>query len=313
MTLGSRDAQSIDAVRLYYERGMSQGEVAQTLGVSRPTVSKLIQFAKDQGYVEIVINDPRESANDLGDALRAEYGLRAVHVASPPTEQADMVREALGRTGARVLGDLVQDGDLLGVTWGRTLYSVARHLQHKDVRGVEVIQLKGGMSQSSPGSQDVETIQLFAKAFDAFMRFLPLPAIFDSLEVKQLVEQERHIRRVIELGREANIAVFTVGAVSADSLIFELGYLSAAEQRRVMKHAVGDICSRFLDAQGSVCDPELDARTVGIGLAELRTKQHRVLVAGGRDRVEGVRVALRAGYATELVTDRFTATKLLPG
>lgn len=311
MMFGSRDAQAIDAVRLYYEQGLSQSDVADELGVSRPTVSKLIQYAKETGYVEIVINDPREHTDALASQIQERFQLRAVHLAGPPTEDPDVVRDALGRTAARVLGETVGDGDLVGVTWGRTMYSMARHLRPHQCRGVEIIGLKGGMTEASPGTQDVETIQLIAKAFDAYVRYLPLPAIFDSLEVKQLVERERHIRRIIDLGRDANIAVFTVGTVSEHGLLFQLGYLTPEEQARVRAQAVGDICSRFFDEKGEVCDVDLDARTVGISLEDLRRKETRLVVAGGRERVRGIRTALNAGYATELVTDRFTAERLM--
>ncbi|WP_219105839.1 sugar-binding transcriptional regulator [Austwickia sp. TVS 96-490-7B] len=311
MDFGARDAQSIDAVRLYYEQGMSQGEIADTLGVSRPTVSKLVQHAKDRGYVQIVVNDPRERAHEMAAALQDRYGLRSVHLAVPPTEDPDTVRDALGRTGARVLSDLVRDGDLVGMTWGRTMYALARHLPAQDRQGVEVVQLKGGMSQSAPGTQDVETLTMVARAFEAFLHYLPLPAIFESRDVKELVEQERHIRRIIDLGRQATIAVFTVGTVSDQALLFQQGYLTDAEQHRMRSHAAGDIASHFFGADGQVCDPDLDARTVGIGLDELRRKQTRLMVVGGRDRVHGVDVALRAGYATDLVIDRFTAGRLV--
>jgi deoxyribonucleoside regulator len=43
--MDAREQQALDAAKLYYVRGLSQDEVAQQLGVSRPTVSKLIQTA----------------------------------------------------------------------------------------------------------------------------------------------------------------------------------------------------------------------------------------------------------------------------
>ena len=37
-----RDEQSIEAVKLYYQQGLSKAEVATPMGLSRPTVDKLL-------------------------------------------------------------------------------------------------------------------------------------------------------------------------------------------------------------------------------------------------------------------------------
>ena len=44
----------------------------------------------------------------------------------------------------------------------------------------------------------------------------------------------------------------------------DLGYIDKKDRDIIQNRAVGDICSRFIDAQGNICDKELDERTVGI-------------------------------------------------
>ena len=309
VTMDARDDQALDAVKLYYETGLSQSEVAARLGLSRPTVSKLIQYGKDRGYVSIRIHDPREQESSLAAELRAAFGLQEVRLAVVP-DPAALTRD-LGKVGAGLLAENVHDGDLVGVTWGQTMYSVARSLSRQERRGVEIIQLKGGVSYTTRVTNDFETITLFCNAFGAFARTLPLPVIFDSLEVKRLVEGEKHIRRVMEMGREADVAVFTVGAIRPDAMLFNLGYLSETEKAGIAARAVGDICSRFFDEDGNPCVPQLDERTVGISLADLRGIRTRLLVAGGQEKVPAIEAALRAGYATHLVIDQEAAREVL--
>lgn len=126
------------------------------------------------------------------------------------------------------------------------MHAVALHLQQKQVKGVEVVQLKGGVSHSHVNTYAVETVNLFAEAFHTIARYLPLPVIFDSHAVKKMVEEDRHIQRIIELGKQANIAVFTVGTVKEDALLFRLGYFNGEEQKLLQRIGKGDICSRFL-------------------------------------------------------------------
>ncbi len=82
--LDQKDGQSIDAAKLYYNSGFSQAEVAQHLGVSRPTVSKLLSHASAHGFVTISIADPREQSDELVDQLRQRFALADARVTTTP-------------------------------------------------------------------------------------------------------------------------------------------------------------------------------------------------------------------------------------
>lgn len=309
--LDSRDAQSIDAAKLYYLSGLSQAEVATELGVSRPTVSKLLQHARDMGFVVISLHDPREGADEVVDKLKARFGLVDARVVRPVTGDATGLLADLGAAGASLLEELVRDGMKVGISWGNTMFAVAEHLRTQNLSGVQVIQLKGGHSHSERNTKDVETLTRFARAFNADMHMLPLPVILDSAEAKQLVEADRHIAGIMRAGASADIAVFTAGDVHRESLLLNLGVLSEAETKSLLDSAVGDVCSRFYDASGNTADALIDARTVGISVADLRARPIRVLVAGGLEKATAIKVALEMGMATHLVIDHATAERIV--
>ena len=309
--MDSRDIQALTAVKLYYGEGLTQSKVADELGVSRPTVSKLLNWGREQGYVSIEIHDPREEASEIGSRMRESYGLSEVRLAQPARSGDSVLLRELGRVGAELLDDLVVDGTMVGVSWGKTMYSVSTQLKQKDVSGVEIVQLKGGMSHSDKSTNDIRTIGAFCHAFHAYARTLPLPVIFDSVETKRIVEQDRFIASVLALGRGVDIAVFTAGAVNEDSLALNLGQLSEEEKDLLTSRAVGDACSRFYRDDGGVALPEVDARTVGISLADLRRIPTRVLIAGGAKKARAIDVALKTNLATHLVIDDSTAGRLL--
>lgn len=302
---------SIDAARLYYQSDYSQQQIADRLGVSRPTVSRLLQYAKEQGYVVIRIADPLEDVGELAKRLKKRYGLSQVRVAYSPLNEYDEINKHIGRLGATFLNEIVKDGDIIGVTWGTTMYELACQLKNKMVQGVEVVQLKGGVSHSRSNTYAAEIVHLFAKAFHTVARYLPLPVIFDSAELKKMVEEDHHIRSIIEMGRQANIAVFTVGTVKDDALLFRLGYLGPEEKKELQRTGVGDICSRFFDAQGKICNTKINNRTVGIDLDELKNKEKSILVAGGERKIPAIQAALAGGYGNILITDQYTAKALL--
>lgn len=301
----------IEVARLYYQFDYTQQEIAKKLGVSRPTVSRLLQQAKDHGFVKIKIIDPFTDNSELSKTLQAKYNLDDVKIAYAAMEDEREMMQVMSEVAAEYLHQVVKDGDILGVTWGTTMHRVALQLKQKHVKGVEVIQLKGGVGLSDVNTYESETVYLFAEAFNTVPRYLPLPVFVDNPMVKEAIESDRHMHRLIDLGKQANIAIFTVGAVDDESLLFRLGYLTAEEKSFLQSQAVGDICSRFFTGSGEISNPSINERTIGIELEELKQKERSILVASGSRKVEAIHGALLGGYANAFITDQFTAQALL--
>ena len=66
----------IQAAKLYYMLDCTQNEIAKKLGVSRPTVSRMLQTAKREGIVQIKICEKAERLTDLETELEQKYGLK---------------------------------------------------------------------------------------------------------------------------------------------------------------------------------------------------------------------------------------------
>ena len=306
-TKARKNADSLRVAKLYYQQDYSQNEIARIMSISRPTVSRLLQYARDMGLVRIEISDPMTDATEMADDIQQRYGLHKVIVVPiqgvAPKDQLDTVAQA----AALYLEGIVRDDDVIGIGWGRTLYSIGSHLAPKDVRRVSVVQIKGSVSNTESNNYGFES----ANAFHTLPQYLPLPVIFEHIQTKELVERETYIRRIIDMGRRANIAVFTVGTVRDSALLFRLGYLTGEEQRRLQEVAVGDVISRFIDTHGNPADEDINRRTVGIDLDDLRAKPHSILVVASPSKVPATHGALAAGYANTLVIDQVSAAELL--
>ena len=176
---------------------------------------------------------------------------------------------------------------------------------------MRVVQLKGGISFSNVKSYAWESLSLFAKAYQTLPKYLPLPLVFDNPIISEMVEHDRHIKNILETGKQAQVAIFTVGSVNDDSLLFRLGYFTEEEKQQLKEKAVGDVCSRFIDANGQICDENINNRTVSIDLEELCKKDRSILVAGGTKKTTAIHAVLSSGYANALITDQHTAKKLL--
>lgn len=301
----------IEAAKLYYLLDYNQNEIAKMMGISRPTVSRLLQQAKSDGIVQINIMDPTEDVENLASQLEHKFNLKKAIVASIPQYEDNIIKNYLGEKAASYLHEIVKDEDIIGVTWGTTLYHIAIELKQKFVKDVKVVQLKGGVSHAETNTYASEILYLFGKAYNTTPHNLPLPAIVDHVVVKQAMEADRHIRKILETGKQANIALFTIGPIKKDSLLFQLGYFTESDLESLYGKAVGDICSRFFDEEGNICNESLNERTLGVALEDLRQKEHSILVAGGPNKIDGIFGALQGRYANVLVTDQFTAQFLL--
>lgn len=301
----------IEAAKLYYLLDNSQQTIADKLGVSRPTVSRFLQQAKDEGIVQIKIMDPYEDSEKIAGKLEKVFGLKKAVVVSVPKYEDKLVKKYIGEEAALYLYENVNDEDIIAVSWGTTLYQVAKSLQYKHVKDVTAVQLNGGVSYSETNTYASEIINLFGKAFNTNPHYLPLPAIVDQVVVKQAMEADRHILKVMNLAKEANIVVFTVGVPSVDSILIKAKYFSEEDLEIIKNNAVGDICSRFINSSGEICYEELNNRTIGIELDELKKKEQSILVAGGQNRVDAIYGAIQGGYTNVLITDKFTAKLVL--
>ena len=306
-----RDEQSIEAVKLYYQQGLSQAEVATRMGLSRPTVAKLLAHGRERGFVTIEIHDPREDASEIALRLEQHFGLACARVAHGAGATEGEAIEQVGRVGADVVTQLVSDGMSVGISWGRTMSALAAHLTRAPRVGVRVVQLKVGASFSERATHDYEIMRSFCEAFGAEPRYLPLPVIFQDMAMLSIVRRDRAIERILEEGRGVDVAVFTVGSLGCEALSLNLGQLEDDEVEALLRDAVGDACSRFFTREGGVALASVDRRTVGITLDELRSRPVRVLVAGGRVKVEALDTALHMGLATHLVVDQDLALALL--
>lgn len=306
-----KDKLAINVAKLYYRSDFSQQKIAQELGVSRPSISRLLQYAKDKGYVNIQIVDPVEDMSIMEQRLKDKLHLKDVKIASSTINDEEEIKKYISIAAAQYLDGIIKDGDIIGVGWGTTLHNMSQALIPRSIKGSQVVQLEGGFSNSEWNNYSREILENFANNFNTVAQYLPLPVIFDNKATKEQVDKDRYIKRILELGRHANIALFSVGTVRPNALFFRLGYTDIQEQEKIQRNSVGDICSRFFDVEGRVCNRDLDERAVGITLSELRDKEYSIMISGGEGKINAIKAALKGRYANVLITDQFTGKALL--
>jgi DNA-binding transcriptional regulator LsrR (DeoR family) len=301
------------AAKMYYEDDATQAEIAARIGVSRPTVSRLLSEARRQGIVKITVIEPAHEAEDeLRRRVEGALNLRRVYLTVPlpvevPGGNEEYLGKALGPAVGRALIDAgLGHGDALLVSSGRTLYEVAR-TRLPQFPGVVVAPAIGGIDQPEDWYQTNEITRLFAAGIGGRAQYLFAPAL-PGPSLHRTLRRDPTIQRVLRLWPQARVVLTGVGA--APMLRAQVPQY-APTGGDLLWEAVGDVCGRFFDRAGSPVDFPGSDRLIALELADLRELAVVVAVAAGLDKVTPIIVGARAGYFNQLVTDPLTAEQIL--
>ena len=314
MTL-SRHSDALRAAQMYYLQDLTMDAIARELRTSRSTVSRLLSAARDTGLVQIQIRNPLDTGPELEGIIRREYNVD-VHVV--PVLESLNEAETLDRVAlqaARTIGPLVDSNAIIGVAWGSTLSAVSRHLTRKITHDTVVVQLNGAGNMHTTGiTYASDIMRRFGSAYGARVEQFPVPAFFDHAATKTAMWNERSVQRILALQSRMSIAIFGVGSVEADypSHVYAGGYLDENDLK-VLAHSdvVGDVATVFFRRDGSSNGIMLNERSTGPALSQLRQVRRRICVVSGASKINGLRGALTAGLATDLILDEATARRLV--
>lgn len=287
---------------LYYEHAMTQEEIAKHLTLTRWKVGRMLKEARDQGIVKIEIVHPRARLRHLEAELLSTYSLREAIVV-PANGDSDTQRHDVARAAADCLSDQRPVPSRVGVSWGRTMDEVAAVIAPGWARGVEVVQVNGAVTRGRNPSGGAVAAEL-ARQGPGSARLLAAPAILGSAATRQVIEADTSVRQVLEAARGADVLLFSLGALSADSVLVESGYLTAKDVARLRAiGSVGDVLGRFIGADGREVSEDLSERTVALSLDEIRKAPVSIAVASGVEKAAVARAAVTSGLCTSLVAD----------
>lgn len=303
----------LQVARLYYEENHTQDEIARTLKTSRPMVSRLLQAARREGIVQIKIIDPQARHHALEKRLRTFFQLTDAIVVPTDGDAPDRTRRRLGQAAARYLERTLQNGDTVGMGWGRTLYEVVSALEPRQKARVTVVPLIGGLGQIAPVFQVHELARALAEAFSGTSQPFYVPALTESDEMAERLLHSPDVKPVTVLWQNLNLALVGIGNVdfTTEMQMLFVNYLDKETQTRLRDaQAVGDICVRFFDVNGKPCRDAVHG-IVGITLEQLHCTRRIVGVGGGIPKAAAVLGALRGKHVHVLVTDEAAAERVL--
>jgi len=296
---------------LYHLRNLTQQQIADRLGLSRPGVSRLLARARAQGVVKIEIALPEATHRALERELEERYGLLEAVVVTGRSESPAATRRVVGEAAARYLARRLRRSQRIGISWGTTVQATVEHVAARRL-GVTVVPLVGGVGQVTPGIHANELASRLAERLDGRVHLLHAPAVVAQRGVRDALLSDPDVREALEAARRSQVALVGLGALVASSTLVRSGYFTADDLKALRRRgAVGDVCTRMFTRDGLPADAALDRRILAVELDDLRRIPTVVGVAGGMEKAEAIAGALRGRLVNVLVTDHLAARAVL--
>ena len=305
---------------LYYEDDMRQQEVSDYLGISRATVSRMLQKGKESGIVRVeVINPVQFSYNKLEKALERKYGLKEVIVVE--SSALDTKTESVSRMYERAalyLSQFFKDGDWIGVTMGHTLHNIVKTNRafEKDKK-LMFVPIVGGIGQSTIDKVDVQSnriAQEFSRKFGGtYTQFLS-PAVFLEQKAMEYFLKEKSISYIFDDFQKLDTLIMGIGIPQrVESTLVRAGYITGENLEKFARDGMaGDIALHFFDEDGATEKfRAFNDRVAGMPLEMMKKVRNRIGIAGGENRAEAIRGAIKGGFINMLITNIDAAEKVL--
>ncbi|MGV9884585.1 sugar-binding transcriptional regulator [Streptomyces sp. NPDC003006] len=305
--------QAAAMARRFYLEGKSKIQIAEEFGVSRFKVARVLETALERDLVRIEIRVPAELDAERSDALRARYGLRhAVVVESPaPTDEIEDSPdpENLGEVAADLLGELVTEGDVLGLAWGRSTIHMAAALDQ--LPPCTVVQLTGVYDAGTAERGSVEAVRRAAQVSGGEAHPIYAPMLLPDPATAAALRNQTGIARAFDYFDKVTVAAVSIGSWEPGiSTVHDM--LSDEERAHYASLGVAaEMSAHLFDAEGRRVGRDLGERCITVEADRLRRIPEVVAIAGGQRKAAAIDAVLRSGLVTSLVTDTAAADQLL--
>lgn len=300
--------------RMYHERRITQTDIAKQLELSQATVSRLLKKARQEKLVRTVVSVPPGAYPELEEALQKTYDLKDVIVVDCETD-ADSIEREIGAAAAYYVETTLKQDEVIGISsWSATLLAMVDSMHPLTRRsGAQVVQILGGVGNPLAEIHAARITTRLASLVQGSEISLSAPGVVGSPESLQIIQEDQFVKNTLALFDKVTLALVGIGSVAPSKLLASSGNVFSIDELEMLRAhgAVGDICLRFFDAQGQPVMTPLNERVVGISLEQLKKVQRSVGIAGGKRKTAAIQGALAGGWINVLITDHFTARRLV--
>lgn len=301
--------------RMYYEWEMNQSQIAKQLDLSQATVSRLLSRSREEGIIRISVNLPNGVYTDLEETLVKKFALRDAIVVDSLEDNEKLIQRDLGAATAYYLESAIRSNEIIGISsWSSTLLAVVDSLHPLPKKpGIKVVQLLGGVGNPGVEAHATRLTSRMAQLVNGEPIYLPVAGVLATPAARDILMADDVTLQAVRLFDNVTTALVGIGAIDPSPLLAQSGNIFAPQELDMLRSekAIGDILLRFYDRNGALVETGLEKRVISMSLEQLSKVNRAVGVAGGSRKYAAILGALRGHWINILVTDHFTASRLV--
>jgi DNA-binding transcriptional regulator LsrR (DeoR family) len=258
------------------------------------------------------VDTPFRRLFELERRLTRRWDLKDCLVVPVVTGSAETTLNQVGKGAAQVLVETIRDGDTIATSAGKAVRAMIENLVVDRSFGVNVVPMTGGVQ----GQHYTDVNHIAAELADklggrATLIHAPLHA--DTAEERDLLMSVRSVRSVLDVAREASVAVVGIGSVlGPNATYYEAHPIAEAERATLIERGVrAEFLGFLIDGDGALANTDLNSRLVALLPAEAARIPVTIGIASGPEKVGPIVAVLNGGYIDVLVVDETTAAAVL--
>ena len=298
----------IRIARMYYEKNMSQQEIADVVYVSRSMVSRMIKQARDIGIVEINIKSSFENYYKLENQLKNCFPNCEMMIAYSENSDLDEEFDSVCGMGSYYIENCLNNNSVFAVARGKTVANTVSMLKpDRNFPDMQIVQLTGSLSINNPNCDEMNNAQKVQTLYGCKLNRFFAPYLMEDKNSKNMICKHQTTAKALEMGKQTNIFISGV-----DSLLFWKDYLEEKDFNNLTKNgAIGCMCGYFFDINGNIVETSLYDRAIIPDRNIFKKVDKRICIANDRFKLNALLGALRGELCNVLITNSKIATRLL--
>ncbi|MDU0354640.1 sugar-binding transcriptional regulator [Paraglaciecola aquimarina] len=303
-----------DAARagwLYYVAGNTQDEIAKKLNISRQSAQRMVALSVSEGLIKVRLEHPVAKCMDLKTQLIERFDLQDC-IVIPSDAQDPSSTVGLAQAGASEIERHLKSAEpkVLAMGTGRVLRACVEELSMLNCEQHKIVALLGNMAIDGSASP-YNVVVSMAEHINAKHYPMPLPVLPRSKEEKEQLHEQFYVANNLKLAENADVTFVGVGNLGLNSPLHLDGFITKPELDELLnKGAVGEIISWVYDQNGQLIDCAVNDRVASTPL-KIKSDKFVCAIAAGEEKVPAILGAVRSQLINGLITNEYTAERIL--
>lgn len=308
---------------VFYNEPIGRRSLSVDLGFKERTIRDEANILKQQGLLNIelmgmyITEDGKELLESLHlvysklkglpqleEKLSKALGIKKVIILPGSSAENSMVLRDMGKITSKVLREITNPKDIIGITGGSTMAVVAEEtIQEKKARDITVIPARGGLGREVENQSNSIAAKLGQRLGGSY-RLLYVP---DGLEEEALglILKNEEVKESMEMINNMNTLLLGIGR--ADIMAQRRNLSEKRIEELTREGAVAEALGHYFDIEGREV---WEYKTVGLSLDKFKELENVIGVAGGEDKAEAIIAVSTLNKNMTLVIDEAAANKI---